>query len=226
MGYNKERLTPDKMVPTQMPPEQGFGSRELMTWIQEEVRESQRVKQAFLQECAETLAAICVALSEKLGRGGKLLLFGNGGSAADAQHISAEFVGRYCCERAAIPAMALTVNSSTVTAVANDYGYDEVFARQVAAFGMKNDVAIGISTSGNSPSVLRGIATARELEMLTIGFTGGFGGSLQRAVDLCLAVPSSATSRIQECHILAGHIVSAHCERMLVRSAVQTSMGG
>ncbi len=107
-----------------MPTEQECSSRELIAWIEEEVGESLRVKQAFLQECAEPLAAICAALAERLERGGKLLLFGNGGSAADAQHIAAEFVGRYRCERAAIPAMALTVNSSTVTAVANDYGYD------------------------------------------------------------------------------------------------------
>src|SRR5712664_1503415 len=153
-----------------MPAEQRCSSRESIAWIEEVVAESLRVKQAFLQECAEPLAAICAALAERLERGGKLLLFGNGGSAADAQHIAAEFVGRYQLERMALPAMALTVNSSTVTAVANDYGYDEVFARQISAFGTKNDVAVGISTSGSSPSVLSGIAVARERGMLTIGF--------------------------------------------------------
>jgi hypothetical protein len=117
--------------------------------------------------------------------------------------------------------MALTVNSSTVTAVANDYGYDEVFARQVAAFGTKHDTAIGISTSGNSPSVLRGLSVAREREMFTIGFTGGGDGPLRGAVDLCLAVPSATTSRIQECHILAGHIVSGYCERVLTEKAAK-----
>ena len=120
-----------------MPPDQAPNSSELLAWIEEEVSESLRVKRGFLQDCVDTLAAICLALFERFERGGKLLLFGNGGSAADAQHIAAEFVGRYRYERAAIPAMALTVNSSTVTAVANDYGYDEVFARQVAAFGAK-----------------------------------------------------------------------------------------
>src|SRR6266571_189138 len=109
----------DKRVSAQMPPEQGSSSRELITWVEEEVRESLRVKQALLRECAVILASICTALAERLERGGKLLLFGNGGSAADAQHIAAEFVGRYRCERTAIPAMALTVNSSTVTALAN-----------------------------------------------------------------------------------------------------------
>jgi D-sedoheptulose 7-phosphate isomerase len=198
-----------------MPSGQGFSSRELTAWIEEEVKESLRVKEALLQECAETLAVICAALAERLERGGKLLLFGNGGSASEAEHIAAEFVGRCRCERPAIPAMALTVNSSTVTSVANDYGYDGVFVRQVSAFGTKNDAAIGISTSGNSPSVLRGIATAHERGMLTIGFTGTLGGPLRGAVDLCLAVPSAATPRIQECHILVGHIVSGYCERAL-----------
>lgn len=211
-------------VQNKVPPELTIDSPELLSWIQGEVSESQKVKQAMLQECAQALAAICAALADRLGRGGKLLLFGNGGSAADAQHIAAEFVGRYMCERAAIPAMALTVNSSTLTAVANDYGYNEVFARQVAAFGTKNDVAIGISTSGNSPSVLLGVAASRNCGMLTIGFTGGTGGQLRSAVDLCLAVPSAATPRIQECHILAGHIVSGYCERILVDRAPK-SMG-
>ena len=201
-------------------------SPELLTWIGVEVTESLRVKQALLRECKETLAAICSTLAERLERGGKLLLFGNGGSAADAQHIAAEFVGRYMLERAPIPAMALTVNTSTLTAVANDFGYNEVFARQVAAFGTKDDAAIGISTSGDSPSVLNGIAAARERGMLTIGFTGGTGGRLLGAVDLCLAVPSAATPRIQECHILAGHIVSGYCERVLVEQAAKSAGRG
>jgi D-sedoheptulose 7-phosphate isomerase len=218
-----EKLTiRDLGVQEKMPREQTVNSSELLAWIEEEVSESLRIKQAMLQECAEALAAICVALAERLGQGGKLLLFGNGGSAADAQHIAAEFVGRYTCERPAIPAMALTVNTSTLTAVANDYGYSEVFARQVSAFGTKKDAVIGISTSGNSPSVLGGIAAARERGILTIGFTGGTGGQLRGAVDLCLAVPSTATPRIQECHILAGHIVSGYCEHVLVEQAAKS----
>jgi len=204
-----------------MPTEQGCSSRELIAWIEEEIRESLRVKQAFLQECVEPLAAICAALAERLERGGKLLLFGNGGSAADAQHIAAEFVGRYQLERMALPAMALTVNSSTLTAVANDYGYEEVFARQIGALGAEKDAAIGISTSGNSPNVLRGIAAARQRGMLTVGLTGKTGGELKRLASLCLCVPSDVTGRIQECHILAGHIVSGYCERVLTEKAAQ-----
>lgn len=225
MGLNEELIKHDPGIEKRV--RQGaFRSRELLTWIEEEVNESLRVKQAMRQECAETLAEICTALSERLGRGGKLLLFGNGGSAADAQHIAAEFVGRYQCERAAIPAMALTVNTSTLTAVGNDYGYDQVFARQVAAFGMMGDVAIGISTSGNSPSVLNGIAAARERGMLTVGFTGSAGSQLRGMVDLCLTVPSTATPRIQECHILAGHIVSGYCERWLMEKVAKSAGRG
>jgi D-sedoheptulose 7-phosphate isomerase len=209
-----------------MASEQRVSSLKVMAWIEEEVGESLGVKQAFLQECAEPLAAICAALAERLERGGKLLLFGNGGSAADAQHIAAEFVGRYQLERMALPAIALTVNSSTLTAVANDYGYEEVFARQIGAFGAEKDAAIGISTSGNSPNVLRGIATARQRGMLTVGFTGHAGGELKRLAGLCLCVPSDVTARVQECHILAGHIVSGYCERVITEQAAQAARKG
>jgi D-sedoheptulose 7-phosphate isomerase len=209
-----------------MASEQRVSSLELMAWIEEEVEESLGVKQAFLYECTEPLATICAALAERLERGGKLLLFGNGGSAADAQHIAAEFVGRYQLERMALPAIALTVNSSTLTAVANDYGYEEVFARQIGALGAEKDAAIGISTSGNSPNVLRGIATARQRGMLTVGLTGHAGGELKRLADLCLCVPSDVTARVQECHILAGHIVSGYCERVITEQAAQAARKG
>jgi D-sedoheptulose 7-phosphate isomerase len=209
-----------------MVPDQGMGPRDVMAWVEEEVRESLRVKQALLQECVGTLAAICAALAERQERGGKLLLFGNGGSAADAQHIAAEFVGRYQLERVALPAIALTVNSSTVTAVANDYGYEEVFARQIGAFGAEKDAAIGISTSGNSPNVLRGISAARQRGMLTVGFTGHTGGELKKLAGLCLCVPSDVAARIQECHILAGHILSGHCERAVAKQAAKAAGNG
>ena len=142
-----------------------------------------------------------------------MFLFGNGGSAADAQHIAAEFMGRYQCEREALAAIALTVNTSSLTAIANDYGYEHVFARQIAGLGAAGDLAIGISTSGNSPNVLGGLAVAHARGLLTIGFTGAGGGKLRSLADLCLCVPSDATPRIQECHILAGHILSGYCER-------------
>jgi D-sedoheptulose 7-phosphate isomerase len=192
---------------------------ELLSAVAEQVEESLCAHKAFQRDCLDSLSKISHVVSQRLLAGGKVLIFGNGGSAADAQHIAAELVGRYRRERKAMPALALTVNSSTVSAVANDYGFEEVFARQLAAFGTPRDVAIGISTSGNSRSVLRGIRVARELGLFTIGLTGGDGGGLQKAVDLCLSVPSNSTARIQECHILAGHIISELCERLLVEGA-------
>jgi D-sedoheptulose 7-phosphate isomerase len=197
-----------------------------MAWVEEEMMESLCAKQVFIKECAGTVSAICAALADRLERGGKLLLFGNGGSAADAQHIAAEFVGRFQLERAALPAMALTVDSSILTAVANDYGYEEVFARQIGAFGAEKDVAVAISTSGNSQNVLRGIAAAQQRGMLTVGFTGQGGGQLKKLADMCLCVPSEVAARIQECHTLAGHILSGYCERVLTEKAAHAAGKG
>jgi D-sedoheptulose 7-phosphate isomerase len=194
--------------------------------VEAEIAESLRVKEMFLIQCSFLVAKISVAIAERLQKGGKLLLFGNGGSAADAQHIAAEFVGRFQCDRPALPAIALTTNTSILTAVANDYGYEEVFARQVAALGSGKDAAIGLSTSGSSLNVVRGLTAARARGMLTIGFTGLSGGDLVSLSDVCLCVPSAVTARIQECHILSGQIISGYCERMLGGSAVPISREG
>jgi D-sedoheptulose 7-phosphate isomerase len=151
-----------------------------------------------------------------LAGGGTLAFAGNGGSAADAQHIAAELVGRFIDERRGLPAIALTTDTSALTAISNDYGYDEVFARQVRALGRAGDVAVAISTSGRSPSVLRAVAAARELGMRTIGLTGGDGGALVSAVDVALRVSASTLScRIQEVHILAGHVICELVDRKL-----------
>ncbi len=139
--------------------------------------------------------------------GGRVVWFGNGGSAADSQHLAAELVGRFTRERRALPAIALTTDSSILTALANDYSFDGVFARQVEAHCRPGDVAVGISTSGNSPNVLQGLQKARDLGVFTIGLTGGSGGRMARHADLCLVVPARATARIQEGHILLGHMV-------------------
>ncbi|NIQ02229.1 MAG: SIS domain-containing protein [Nitrospinaceae bacterium] len=139
--------------------------------------------------------------------GGKLLLMGNGGSAGDAQHIAAEFVGRYKKERRPVAALALTVDSSLLTCVGNDYGFEHVFSRQVEALAGAKDVVIGISTSGNSENVIRGVDKAREKGVKTIGLLGREGGKLKDRVDLALVVPSSETARIQEAHITIGHII-------------------
>ena len=140
-------------------------------------------------------------------------MFGNGGSAADAQHIAAELVGRFAFDRPALPALALSVNSSCVTAIGNDYGFDRVFSRQLEALARPGDIAIAISTSGNSTNVLHAISTARKIGLKTIGLTGRSGGNLRNAVDYCICVPSNETPRIQECHILVGHIISELVER-------------
>jgi D-sedoheptulose 7-phosphate isomerase len=147
----------------------------------------------------------------------KVLLFGNGGSAADAQHIAAELVGRYKRDRRALPALALTVNTSCLTAIGNDYTFDQVFSRQVEAFGVPGDVIIGISTSGTSKNVLEGVKAGKEKGIATVGFTGESGGRgpLKSIVDYCLAVPSNDTPRIQESHILLGHIICEIVEQKL-----------
>jgi D-sedoheptulose 7-phosphate isomerase len=158
--------------------------------------------------------AVAETISGALQSQHKLLLFGNGGSAADAQHIAAELVGRYRTERRALPALALTVNTSSLTAIGNDYAFDVVFSRQLEAFGVSGDIALGISTSGNSENVVRALNTAKEMGMKTVALTGATGGRLS-SVDFCLAVPSSDTPRVQECHILLGHIICEIVERQL-----------
>ncbi len=179
-------------------------------------QESARTKEAFLAEQASALARAVDVVAAALAADKKILLFGNGGSAADCQHIAAELVGRFLGERKALSAIALTTDTSALTAISNDYGYDEVFARQVRALGRAGDVAIGISTSGKSPSVLRAIETARELGMQTIGLTGGDGGALASLVDVSLCVSASTLScRIQETHIVIGHVLCELVDRKL-----------
>jgi D-sedoheptulose 7-phosphate isomerase len=162
-----------------------------------------------------TIARASEFLLESLQLGNKALLFGNGGSAGDAQHIAAEFVGRFAFDRPALAALALSVDTSCLTAIGNDYGFDLVFSRQIEALGRPGDVAIGISTSGNSPNVLRALSVAKELGLRTIGLTGCTGGKLKDVVGICICVPSNETPRIQECHILIGHIISELVERAM-----------
>src|SRR5271170_845290 len=175
------------------------------------------VKQKLLQDDAlvSTLAEVSSLIVDSLREGNKILLCGNGGSAADAQHIAAEFVGRFAFDRPALPALALSVNSSCVTAIGNDYGFDIVFSRQIEALGKNGDVVIGISTSGNSANVLQAMSTSRRLGIRTVAFTGCAGGKLRSEVDFCLSAPSNETPRIQECHILIGHIISELVEHTI-----------
>ncbi|MCS7036488.1 MAG: D-sedoheptulose 7-phosphate isomerase [Saprospiraceae bacterium] len=172
------------------------------------IQASIAAKQALLEDAVllSKIEQAAQMLLQTYQSGGKVLLCGNGGSAADAQHIAAELSGRFYFDRPPLYAEALHVNTSYLTAVANDYGYNEVFARMVEAAGRPGDVLIAISTSGNSPSVLRAVQKAVEVGMSVIGLTGASGGKLATCCPLCLQVPSSDTPRIQECHILIGHI--------------------
>jgi D-sedoheptulose 7-phosphate isomerase len=185
--------------------------------IRRSIEASIRAKQQLLvdEELISTVSKVTEVLTEALQRGNKPLLFGNGGSAADAQHIAAELVGRFAFDRSALPALALTVNSSCLTAVGNDYGFEFVFARQIEALGRAGDVAVGISTSGNSSNILSAVQTARKMGLHTVGLTGASGGTLKTVVDHCICVPSYETPRIQESHILIGHIICELVEQTI-----------
>src|SRR5713101_2513826 len=174
-------------------------------------------KQSMLsnRDLISTAAKVSEILVHALKQGNKVLIFGNGGSAADAQHIAAEFVGRFAFDRPALPALALSVNTSCVTAIGNDYGFDFVFSRQIEALGRSGDVAIGISTRGNSPNVLQALTVAKKMGLHTVALTGCTGGKLKEAVDYCICVPSNETPRIQECHILVGHVISELVEQTI-----------
>jgi D-sedoheptulose 7-phosphate isomerase len=170
-----------------------------------------------------TVAKVSEVLVKALKQGNKALLFGNGGSAGDAQHIAAELVGRFAFDRPALPALALSVNTSSVTAIGNDYGFDQVFSRQLEALARAGDVAIGISTSGNSANVLRAMSTARKMGLHTIALTGRTGGKLRNTADHCICIPSDDTPRIQECHTLIGHIISEIVEREIFHEESRAS---
>jgi D-sedoheptulose 7-phosphate isomerase len=174
------------------------------------IQDSIKVKQALLadQHLLGQIADVVKEFVAALSHGHKILLFGNGGSAADAQHIAAEFVGRFQMERTPLPALALTVNTSALTGIGNDYGYENVFSRQIEALGATGDVAVGFSTSGKSPNVLKALAAAKAKGLVTVALTGKFGSMLQEVSRYCLSVPSDETPRIQESHILIGHIIS------------------
>jgi len=152
---------------------------------------------------------------DSLRSGGKLFFFGNGGSAADAQHLAAEFTGKYAQERPALQAVALGMNLSSATAIGNDYGFDLVFARELEALGRQGDVAVGISTSGNSRNVIRAVEVSKLKSIYTVALTGASGGMLRNIADCTLCIPSEETARIQECHILTGHIICELVERMM-----------
>ncbi|HEY7532719.1 MAG TPA: D-sedoheptulose 7-phosphate isomerase [Nitrospiraceae bacterium] len=181
--------------------------------------ESAAVKQEFVRDHADRIEQVVKLIVTAFRDGRKVLLFGNGGSATDAAHIAAEFVGRYHRERAPLPAIALATDIAAITCIANDYGYDELFARQIRAHGQKGDIAIAISTSGNSANVLKGVEAARAIGLTTIAWTGGTGGKLAALVDHPFVVPSKVTARIQESHITLGHVLCELIEEQLLGKA-------
>ena len=168
-----------------------------------------------LRSLALDVDRVVTVMARSMAAGGVLLACGNGGSAADAQHIAAELTGRFFRDRRPLRALPLHGNTSSLTAIGNDYGYDQVFAREVGAHGREGDVLLAISTSGNSPNILRAIEAARDKRMSVIGLTGESGGKIGDLCDLCLRVPSTSTPRIQECHILIGHTICELLERIL-----------
>ena len=181
---------------------------------------SAKAKDVFLAEGAAELERAIDLIAGALREGRKLLLFGNGGSAADAQHIAAELVGRFLRERRPLPAIALTTDTSALTAISNDYGFEDVFARQVRALGTRGDVALAISTSGRSANVLRAVEAAREVGLKVVALTGGDGGTLACAADVALRVSASTLSaRIQETHILIGHVICELVDQRLFGDA-------
>ena len=170
-----------------------------------------------LPELTEDVSKAVEMIRASLAAGGKLLIAGNGGSAADAQHIAAELTGRFVRERRPLPAIALHTNTSALTAVGNDYGYEHVFARELSALASAGDVLLAISTSGNSRNILRAIETARSKKVAVIGLTGESGGQMRTICDLCLCVPSKTTARIQEMHITIGHAICELVEEALTQ---------
>jgi D-sedoheptulose 7-phosphate isomerase len=187
-------------------------------------KESTEVKTRFLKENLPRLIEGIKLISHAFEAGNKLFFFGNGGSAADAQHLAAEFVNRYIMDRPPLPAIALTTDTSILTSVSNDMAFNQIFSKQLRALGKEGDVAIGISTSGNSSNVVKAFEVAKEMGMKTVALTGNDGGMLAKIADISLTVPSTSTPRIQEAHILIGHILCEMAEHYLfLKSPAMTS---
>jgi D-sedoheptulose 7-phosphate isomerase len=184
-------------------------------------RESAEIKLRFVEQYAVKIESVARRMAGVLHSGGKVLIFGNGGSAADAQHLAAEFVNRFLRDRQALAAVALPTDTSALTSIGNDLGFDQVFSRQVEALARPGDLVVAISTSGNSPNVLRGVEAARRLGCATVALTGGSGGVLAKAVDEAFVVPSTETPRIQETHITLGHALCALVDEILLSAGNQ-----
>lgn len=183
--------------------------------IKDILLESIQIKEELLHTKIGKIMEIVEIIVDALKKNGKVILFGNGGSASDSQHIAAELVGRFKKDRVSLPAIALTTNTSILTSLANDYGYEIIFAKQIEALGQKNDIAVGISTSGKAKNVIYGIKQAKKMGIKTVALTGGDGGELVKLAEISLVVPSSITARVQEAHITIGHIICELIEEAL-----------
>jgi len=195
-------------------------STDALELVLEHAREGAELRERFFRENARTVAAIGRTLALCLAKGGKILFCGNGGSAADAQHLAAEFVNRFQLERPPLPAIALTTDTSILTAIGNDYGFDQVFVKQVQALGRAGDVLVGISTSGNSPNVVAAMRLAREKGLTTVGMTGKNGEIVQFS-DMAILVPHTVTALIQEIHIACGHLMCKLADHYLFEAVVE-----
>lgn len=182
------------------------------------IREHLDVVNALYETETSSIVHLCAEVLQCLKNGGKLLVMGNGGSAADSQHFVAEFVGRFLRERAPLPAIALSTDTSIITSIGNDFGFEYIFQRQIAALGRSEDLVVAISTSGNSRNVILGVEEAKQMQLRTIGLLGGNGGMLLDLVDLAVVVPSKVTARVQECHLLIYHMICEYCDEFFAKS--------
>jgi len=189
--------------------------------IEKALRESIKVKEEFIKENGRNLILFAEKISQAFTADRKLMICGNGGSAADAQHIAAEFVNRFMLERPPLPAIALTTDSSVITSIGNDYSFDDIFSKQIKAIGMEGDVLLAISTSGNSGNVISAVKAARGLGIYTVALTGGDGGRVRSLADMALMVKSNTTARIQEAHSLAGHVICQLVDYILFQDGVK-----
>ena len=199
------------------PSKSPMDSQKALAHVLASFQEGAELRSTVAKDCGQRIAEVAKLMVDCLKSGGKLLFFGNGGSAADAQHLAAEFVGRFAMERQALAALALTTDASILTAVGNDYGFDQIFSRQIQGLGQPDDIAVGISTSGNSPNVIAGIQEASKLRLKTVALAGKDGGALAKAADFPIVVRCANTARVQECHIAIGHIFCELVEMELTR---------
>ena len=197
----------DKYISRKFPWQNEAISKDMEDHIIKIFKESGHLKDVFVGENLEVIVSVVEGITAALKAGNKILLFGNGGSAADAQHLAAEFVNRFIIERPPLPAIALSTDTSIITSIGNDYDFSEIFSKQIRAIGQAGDVAWGISTSGSSPNIIKAIEVAKKIGMVTIGLTGKDGGQIAKMVDYSLNVSSNSTPRIQEVHITVGHVI-------------------